>query len=70
VIIIHLYEYIGKKVKVETFEGNTFEGTAIGVDDEDDNESGYYSLNIKLNRNDDVIIDLDEVEISSIEIIK
>lgn len=67
---MYLYNYIGKNIKVETNDGKVFEGRAIGVDDDDDNESGYYSLNIKLNKNDNFIIDLDEPEITSIEIIK
>jgi hypothetical protein len=68
--MMYLYKYIGKKVKVKTAKGNIFVGRAIGVDDDDDNESGYYSLNIKLNKEDKFILDIEEPDIVSIEIIE
>lgn len=63
---LRLWEYIGKNVKVETNDGKVFEGRAIGVDD-DDNESGYYSLNIETDKENDIVYDLNENEIESIK---
>ncbi|WP_436855213.1 LSM domain protein [Staphylococcus caeli] len=67
---MYLYNYIGKNVKVETNDGKVFEGRAIGVDDDDDNESGYYSLNIKTDKENGIVYDLNENEIESIEVIE
>ncbi|MGW7987738.1 hypothetical protein ACWEYO_10410 [Staphylococcus shinii] len=64
---LRLWEYIGKRVKVLATNGKTFEGVVINVDDAFDNESGYDSLNIETDKENDVVYDLNENEIESIE---
>lgn len=67
---LRLWEYIGKRVKVLTTNSKTFEGVVINVDDAFDNESGYDSLNIETDKENDVVYDLNENEIESIEVIE
>lgn len=65
---MNLYAYEGKRVKVLATNGKTFEGVVINVDDAFDNESGYDSLNIETDKENDVVYDLNENEIESIEV--
>lgn len=67
---LRLWEYIGKRVKVLTTNSKTFEGVVINVDDAFDNESGYDSLNIETDKENDIVYDLNENEIESIEVIE
>lgn len=66
---MNLYAYEGKRVKVLTTSGKTFEGVVINVDDAFDNESGYDSLNIETDKENNVVYDLNENEIENIDVI-
>jgi hypothetical protein len=66
---LDLYAYEGKRVKVLGTSGRTFVGLAVNVDDAFDNESGYDSLNIEIDNANNVVYDLNENEIESIEVI-